>query len=223
MVAGLVASVKSQILSHWSLTASGVMGLPFSLTIWPSERSHRTAHMDTQIKRSLHGATSNAHFYWWTRVGRISQRQLLRKYVRYSHLPTQPAPTWIQIWEDESTYRWIHSCRGKRHAAAHCRMVACILSLYLKKSSVFLALFMTQPEDQGGDILRLQRHQQVWIKCRENCYFYNREQCICMQKFSHLLLSNSARMIRCATAHKTPRAFCTGICYTAYRDITLKP
>lgn len=58
---GLVASVKSQILSHWSLTASGVMGLLFCLTIWPWVRSQRTAHMDTQIKRSLHRATSNTY------------------------------------------------------------------------------------------------------------------------------------------------------------------
>lgn len=47
MVVGLVASVKSQILSHWSLTASGVMGLFFCLTVWPCERSQRTAHTDT--------------------------------------------------------------------------------------------------------------------------------------------------------------------------------
>lgn len=51
IVDGLVESVKSQILSHWSLTASGDMGSFFLRTMSPWERSQRTAHIWTHTKK----------------------------------------------------------------------------------------------------------------------------------------------------------------------------
>lgn len=56
-------------------------------------------------------------------------------------------------------------------------MEAWLLSFYLKKSSVFLALFVAEPENQGSDILGLQRRHQIWTQHGENnaaCYFYPR-------------------------------------------------
>lgn len=56
-------------------------------------------------------------------------------------------------------------------------MEAGLLSFYLKKSSIFLALFMAEPENQGSHILWLQRRQQIWTQHGENKtarYFYPR-------------------------------------------------
>jgi len=36
--------------------------------------------------------------------------------------------------------------------------------VYLKQCSSFLALLMTEPEDHGGNVLRLQRGHELWIK-----------------------------------------------------------
>lgn len=115
MVAGLVASAKSQILSHWSLTASGVMGLFFCLTVWPRERSQRTAHMDTHkymghciVKHHTHtvlvnlGQMNVIHVY----------RHFFRKDTQYSHLPIQPPPTWKKM-KHESIRKQIANANDK--------------------------------------------------------------------------------------------------------------
>lgn len=101
ILTGLVASVKSQILSHLSLTASGVIGWFFCLTMSPWERSQRTAHMDThghtQTKRSLHGENYTYSVQYGTSEHRANEYNFPRKDTQYSHLPIQPAPTWKNL------------------------------------------------------------------------------------------------------------------------------
>lgn len=182
MVVGLVASVKSQILSHWSLTASGVMGLLFCLTIWPSERSQRTAHMDTQIKRSLHGTTHTVLVNQSRRNNAKATPQEIWTVLTF----TDPACTnlntdtrgWVNIQMGNSK---IHSCRGKRHAAADSTMVAWIC--YTSKSPPFSWHCSWQSQRTKGATYSGFR-EATRSECntgRNNRarYFYKREQCMC--------------------------------------------
>lgn len=155
-----------------ALRGHGFAFLSQNPTLW-SFPAH-CVNRDRQIKRgSLHKTIPRVQYRSKTvkqMYPDISSEKLPSTHIYRSSLH-QPESRWnLRRWANPCKHQrdvlflWrpMHYCslteREKWHKAAGHTMarVRCHFPTYLKQASIFLALFMTEPEDQRSDVLRLQ-------------------------------------------------------------------
>lgn len=159
-----------------SLRSHGLVLLSHSAAL-RSLPAHYT-HGHTQIKRSLHSENHTHTVLVNQGLKNIidAYRHFLRANTQYSHLPIQPAPTWKEMKHEQMSKHTdikthcllnmslVHYCCEGQKKKIDTKITGSTVgffSAYLKQSSIFLALFMTEPEDHGSNILRLQRQHKV--------------------------------------------------------------